>query len=105
MEGGLEDEGTGAETGGEVIQWLRILEQMANMSEAILQTVARKSLRVGATWLLERFAVALSSPLPEPLTLVQACFQLETQVDVLRSLELDAWGELREHALTQLDLD
>jgi len=87
-----------AEEEGEVVQRLRVLERKANVSEAILRTVARKSLGVGATRLLESFAVALSAPLPEPSTLGQVRFQLETQMDVLRSLELDAWREFKEHA-------
>ena len=36
-----------AEEGGEVVQRLRVLERKANVSEAILRTVARKSLGVG----------------------------------------------------------
>ena len=88
--------GMGAE--GEVVQRLRVLERKANVSEAILRTVARKSLGVGATRLLESFAVTLAAPLPEPSTLGQARFRLETQVAVLRSLELDAWVEFKEHA-------
>jgi len=94
------EEETEAETeeSGEVVQRLRILERKANVSETILRTVARKSLGVGATRLMENFAVALSAPLPEPSTLGQARFRLESQVAVLRSLELDAWMEFKEHA-------
>jgi len=87
-----------AEEGGEVVQRLRVLERKANVSEALLRTVARKALGVGATRLLENFAVALSAPLLEPSTLGQARFRLETQMDMLRSLELDAWREFKEHA-------
>ena len=86
-----------AEGAGEVIQRLRILEWKANVSEVILRTMARKTLGVGATGTLEGFAVALSSPVPAPSTMVQARFRLETQVGVLRSLELDTWREFREH--------
>ena len=60
--------------------------------------MARKTLGVGATRILEGFAVALSSPVPEPSTMVQAQFRLETQVGVLRSLESDTWREFREQA-------
>jgi len=86
------------EEAGEVVQRLRVLERKANVSEALLRTVARKSLGVGATRLLENFAVALSAPLPEPSTLGQPRFRLESQVAVLRSLELDAWMEFKGHA-------
>jgi len=79
-----------AEAAGEVVQRLRVLEQKANVSEVILRTMARKTLGVGATRALEGFAVALSSPVPAPSSMVQARFRLETQVGVLQSLELDA---------------
>ena len=98
-EHGGKGEETEAETEGtgEVVQRLRILEQKANVSEVIIQTMARKTLGVGATRVLEGFAVALSSPVPVPSTMVQAQCRLETQVGVLRSLESDAWREFREH--------
>jgi len=48
---------------------------------------------------VEGFAVAsLSVPTPVPTTMIQARGRLEAQVEVLRSLEADAWREFRDTA-------